>query len=159
MKIKVNKMKKFIEKVFKALFNKETITYIIFGALTTAVNYAVFWAGIELWGEDYHLLINAVAFILSAAFAYVTNKLFVFESKSWAFKVIAKEIPSFFSARLASFFFEEAGLLLFVDILKVGEKEIFGISGVMIVKLVLAVIVVIVNYILSKFLIFKKKKD
>ena len=82
-------MKNFIEKVFKALFNKETIIYIIFGVLTTAVNYAVFWAGIEMFGEDYHLLVNAVAFVLSAAFAYVTNKLFVFESKSWAFKVIA----------------------------------------------------------------------
>lgn len=152
-------MKNFIEKVFKALFNKETITYVIFGVLTTVVNYVIFGVGIEKFGEDYHLLINAVAFVLSAAFAYVTNKLFVFESKSWALKVIAKEIPSFFSARLASFFFEEAGLLLFVDILKVGEKEIFGISGVMIVKLVLAVIVVIVNYVLSKFLIFKKKKD
>lgn len=152
-------MKKIIEKVFKALFNKETITYIIFGVLTTAVNYAVFGVGIEWFGEEYHLLINAVAFVLSAAFAYVTNKIFVFESKSWKLKVLAKEIPSFFSARLASFFFEEAGLLLFVDILKVGEKEIFGVSGVMIVKLFLAVIVVIVNYILSKFLIFKKKKD
>lgn len=151
-------MKSKFEKLFKALFNKETITYIIFGVLTTAVNYIIFWLGIKAVGENYHLVVNAVAFVFAASFAYVTNKLFVFESKSWKKSVLAKEIPSFFSARIASFFFEEAGLFIFVDLLNAGDYSFFGISGVMFVKLVLAVVVVAVNYILSKFLIFKNKE-
>lgn len=147
-----------MKNLIKKLFNKETITYIIFGVLTTAVNYLVFFAGVKIFGEKYHLIINAIAFVLAAAFAYVTNKLFVFESKSWAWSVLRREIPSFLSARIGSFLFEEAGLFVFVDLLHVGKYSLFGVSGVMITKLALAVVVVAVNYVLSKFLIFKNKE-
>lgn len=152
-------MKEKFEKIFKALFNKETITYIIFGVLTTVINYIIFWLGVKALGENYHLIVNAIAFVFAASFAYVTNKLFVFESKSWKMSVLAKEIPSFFSARIASFLFEEAGLFIFVDLLKAGEHTFFGISGVMFAKLILAVIVVAANYVLSKFLIFRNKSE
>lgn len=147
-------MKKFLKK----LLNRETVTYIIFGVLTTAVNYLVFYLGIRCFGEKHYLLINAAAFIAAAAFAYVTNKLFVFESKSWSPKVLRSEIPSFLGARIGSFFLEEAGMWLFVDVLNVGGYSLFGIGGVMLTKLTLAVVVVILNYILSKFFIFKKDK-
>ena len=62
----------------KKIINRETILYLVFGVLTTLVNYAVFWVGIRLFTDKYTLLINAVAFVVAAAFAYVTNKLFVF---------------------------------------------------------------------------------
>lgn len=63
-----------------------------------------FGLGILLFGEEYTLLINVGCFIVAASFAYVTNKLFVFDSKSWDWTVLRKEIPAFFSARILSVF-------------------------------------------------------
>ena len=81
----------------------------IFGVLTTIVNYVFFWLGILLFGEEYTLLINLGCFIVAASFACVTNKLFVFDSKSWDWTVLRKEIPAFFSARILSFFWRKPG--------------------------------------------------
>lgn len=150
-------MKKLFEKY------KEVITYVIFGVLTTLVNFAAFWVFTKICGEKLYLLNNAIAWILSVIFAYVTNKLFVFESKSWKVKVLAKEIPEFFLARVFSFALEEGGLWLFVTVLKFDRFSFnllsFEITGQIIAKVILAVIVVILNYFFSKFVIFKKKKD
>lgn len=148
----------------KELYNKykEIILYIFYGGLTTLVNliaYAVFeW----ILGERLYLVTNLIAWILAAAFAYIVNKLFVFELKSWAPKQLAKEIPEFFLARVFSFVVEELGMLMFVDGFNFSEinLDIFGLfnlSGPMIAKIILAVIVVIMNYFFSKFIIFKKK--
>ena len=73
----------------KRLFNKykEIITYVIFGVLTTVVNFAAFWILSRVLGERLYLLNNAIAWVVSVAFAYVTNKLWVFESKSWAVRI------------------------------------------------------------------------
>lgn len=150
----------------KELFKKyeELILYVVFGGLTTVVNFISFWAFNKLLGENLYLVSNIVAWFISVVFAYVTNKLWVFESKSWAFKVLLKEVPEFFAARLFSLAVEEAGLWLFVD--KLGfdafSFTVFGfeVTGKLIAKVVLAVIVVILNYFFSKFVIFaKKKKD
>lgn len=149
----------------KKLFDKykEVITYVIFGVLTTLVNFAAFWVFTKIFGEKLYLINNAIAWILSVIFAYITNKLFVFESKSWKPKVLLKEIPEFFLARVFSFALEEGGLWLFVTVLKFDrfsfELFSFEITGQLIAKVVLAVIVVILNYFFSKFVIFKKKKD
>ena len=137
-----------------AVINHETIMYLIFGVLTTLVNYAVFWVGLKLFGEKHTLVINVVCFIAAATFAYVTNKLFVFESRSWAWAVLAKEVPSFFGARIFSFLLEEAGLWLAKDNLHAGKYKLFGINGIMIAKIVLSVLVVVLNYIFSKLFIF-----
>lgn len=140
----------------------ELITYFIFGVLTTVVNYVAFWIFLKLFGEKLYLLNNALAWILAVAFAYVTNKLFVFESKSWDAKIVVKEIGGFLSARLFSLLVEEAGLLLFIEVFNFDRLsfELFGfeITGQLIIKLMLSVIVVILNYFFSKFIIFKKKK-
>lgn len=150
-------MKKLFEKY------KEVITYVVFGVLTTLVNFAVFWVFTKICGEKLYLLNNAIAWILSVIFAYITNKLFVFESKSWKPKVLFKEIPEFFLARVFSFALEEGGLWLFVTVLKFDRFSFsllsFEITGQIIAKVILAVIVVILNYFFSKFVIFKKKKD
>ena len=97
-------------------------------------------------------------------FAYVTNKLWVFESKSWKFRVLLKEVPEFFAARVFSLCVEEGGLWLFVD--KLGFDKFsfslfgFEVTGKLIAKVLLAVIVVILNYFFSKFIIFtKRNKD
>lgn len=150
-------MKKIIEKY------KEIITYVIFGVLTTVVNFAAFWLFTRILGDKLYLVNNAIAWIISVVFAYITNKLFVFESKSWNGKVIFKEILEFFLARIFSFLIEEGGLLLLVSLLKFDRFsfEIFGfeITGQLIAKVVLAVIVVILNYFFSKFIIFNKKEN
>lgn len=140
---------------------KEIINYIIFGVLTTVVNFAVFWLFNRLLGGDFYLASNVIAWIVAVAFAYITNKIWVFESKVTTVKGILLEVGEFFLARLFSLGVEEAGLLIFVDLLKFKnlsfELFTFAITGEMLSKIILAVIVVILNYIFSKFIIFKKQ--
>jgi putative flippase GtrA len=141
---------------------KELIIYGVFGVGTTLVNFLTYKLFNMLLGVEYYLLSNIIAWFVSVIFAYVTNKLFVFESKSWNIKVVAKEVPSFFAARVFSFLVEEAGLFLLVDILGMKDFGVdilgFTISGNMISKVLLAVIVVVLNYFFSKFVVFRKKK-
>ncbi|MBQ8504296.1 MAG: GtrA family protein [Clostridia bacterium] len=151
-------MKKIKELIIKY---KELITYVVFGGLTTVVNLVVFkLSGLAL-GDERYLISNVIAWIAAVIFAYVTNKIWVFESKSWAPRVLLKEVPSFFAARVFSFLIEEAGLFVFVDLLGFNEYSLnilsFEIGGEMIAKVILAVVVVILNYIFSKLFIFKKK--
>ncbi len=130
--------------MIKNLFNKykEIISYLFFGVLTTLVNFVSFWAFNKILGESLYLISNVIAWVISVVFAYVTNKLWVFESKSWKFRVLLKEVPEFFAARVFS--------------LCVG----FEVTGKLIAKVLLAVIVVILNYFFSKFIIFaKRSKD
>lgn len=149
--------------MIKTLFikYKELITYVIFGVITTLVNFFAFWIFTKIFGEDLYLVNNAIAWVVGVVFAYITNKLFVFESKSWDLKVITKEITGFLGARIFSFLVEEGGMFLFVSVLGLGENSLtllgFTITGQFIVKILLAVIVVILNYIFSKFIIFKRQ--
>lgn len=148
----------------KSLFikYKELILYVVFGVLTTLVNFAAFWVFTEILGESLYLLNNAIAWVAGVVFAFVTNKIFVFESKSAEVKKVIKELAEFTAARLFSFGVEEGGMLLFVTALGFGKKtfEIFGFTftGQFAVKVVLAIVVVILNYFFSKFIIFKKDK-
>lgn len=140
---------------------KEIINYIIFGMLTTAVNFAVFWIFNRLLGKNYYLVSNVIAWIVAVAFAYVTNRIWVFESKVTTVKGILLEVSEFFLARLFSLVVEEAGLLILVDLMKFKDLNFnlftFTITGELIAKVILAVVVVILNYIFSKFIIFKKQ--
>ena len=151
-----------IKTLFKKLVNRETVIYVIFGVLTTLVNLLVFKGFDVLFKGKYYLFTNTIAWIAAVAFAYVTNKLFVFESKSWKLDVIKKEIPSFLGARIASYFVEQAGLWIFVELLHFDEKVfdfiLLKLSGKITAKLIIGVIVVVINYVLSKFLIFSKKE-
>lgn len=152
----MNKVKNLIIKY------KELIVYGIFGVGTTLVNFLTYKLFNVLLGVEYYLVSNIIAWFISVVFAYITNKLFVFESKTWKVKVVAKEVTSFFAARIFSFVVEEAGLFLLVDIC--GMKDFafeicgFTVSGNMISKVALAVVVVVMNYFFSKFVIFRKKK-
>lgn len=140
---------------------KEPVMYIVFGVLTTLVNFMAFWLFTKIFGEQLYLVNNAIAWVAGVVFAYITNKLFVFESKSWSAKVLSKEIPEFLGARIFSFLVEEGGMLLFISVLGLGEKTLtllnFTITGQFIIKILLAVIVVVLNYVFSKFIIFKSK--
>ncbi len=140
---------------------KELIIYGIFGVGTTLVNFITYKLFNVLLGSEFYLLSNVIAWLVSVIFAYVTNKLFVFESKDWNIRIVSKEISSFFAARIFSFLIEEAGLFLLVDVCKMKDFAVsvagFTVSGNMISKVILAVIVVILNYFFSKFVVFRKK--
>ena len=128
---------------------KEIITYLFFGGVTTVVNYGVY----VLCGHVFHLDVvpsNIIAWILAVIVAFVTNKLWVFESKSWKAGIVGKEFAEFVLARLSTLVIETVLLWIFVDKLHVND---------LVMKIITNVIVVVLNYIFSKFIIFRKKKE
>ncbi len=139
---------------------KELLLYIVFGGGTTVVNFLAFALFQVLLGESLYLFSNGLAWLAAVVFAYITNKLWVFESKSWQPKVLWREIPPFLGARVLSFVIEEVGLFIFVDLMKFDTISLtmagITLSGSLLAKLALAVIVVILNYFFSKLFIFKK---
>lgn len=145
------------DKIIK-LIKSETGLYLFYGVMTTVVNYVSFWLALQLLGYDRILIVNTFSFICAVVFAYVTNKLFVFKSKSWQWSVLKVEIPSFLSARILSYIFEQAGLYLSANVLHLERYFVFGIDGVLIAKVVLSFTVVLINWAISKFLIFKKNR-
>ncbi|MDO4743022.1 MAG: GtrA family protein [bacterium] len=142
--------------------SKELVLYVFFGVLTTAVNLGFFcvFEIVLANADNSYLYSNALAWFVSVIFAYITNKLFVFNSRSWRVGVITKEVIQFFGARIFSFVIEETGLWLFVDLFGFDRLSYtvlgYDITGELISKLILAVIVVILNYFFSKFVIFKE---
>lgn len=149
--IKNEKLMEIIRKVI----SKEVVSYLFFGVMTTVVNLLVY----NFFNKFVDVMVsNVIAWVAAVVFAFVTNKLFVFESKSWSPKVLAKEIPSFTGARLLTLGIEEVGLLVMIKWLNFDELFTIGsVGGELVVKAFLAVIVVLLNYIFSKVLIFKKK--
>lgn len=145
------------EKILKVV-KSETGSYLIFGAMTTFVNYVSFWIALQFLGYNHILTVNTISFICAVAFAYITNKLYVFKSKSWHYSILIKEIATFLSARLLSYFFEQAGLYLCADIWHLEKYIILGIDGVLISKVVLSFLVVLLNWAVSKYFIFKKSR-
>lgn len=168
------KKESFVGKLIDRLFTREIITYVVFGVLTTAVNLATFyavrlvfdsigWQGVfnavffnagfekalALLGEgtDY-LDATVIAWVVAVIFAFITNKLIVFESKSMKPSVIGKEFAAFVGARVFSLLVELAFMFVMVTLLSFNE---------FISKIAVQVIVVILNYIFSKLLIFKNK--
>lgn len=146
------------DRIIKFL-KSETWLYLFFGFMTTIVNYVSFWLALQLLGYDKILVVNTISFVCAVIFAYVTNKIFVFNSKSWKWDVLKTEIPSFLSARILSYLFEQAGLYLCADVLHLERFSLLGVDGVLISKVVLSFLVVILNWFVSKFYIFKKKGD
>ena len=142
--------------------HREIILYGIFGVITTIANFVVFLIATKLFGERLVLINNALAWIAGVVVAFVTNKLYVFNSKSWSPKLALKEFGEFVAARLVSFGFEEFGMWLCLTVLHLSDKSLsllaFSVSGQIIVKFFLSIVVVILNYFFSKFVIFKKNK-
>lgn len=128
---------------------KEVINYLIFGVLSTAVNFISYYIVARALGID-EVISNAIAWFCAVLFAYITNKLFVFDSKTEGVKATIKEAISFFLARIVS------GILCDVGTFAIMVK-LFNINDVF-SKVVTSVMVVIINYIFSKLIIFKKEK-
>lgn len=126
---------------------KGIILYILFGALTTAVNYAVSFPLFYRVGCS-AAMSNTVAWFASVLFAFLTNKPFVFESNDWSFKTVTRELADFFGCRLLTGVLETVVVSVLV--------EIMGPGG-FIWKILVSVLVVLLNYIGSKFFAFRKK--
>lgn len=161
--------------VIGKLLTYEMLSYLFFGVMTTVVNFIVFFiadkilgngslADFTLFGHIFKITLEDIstfiAWIFAVLFAYVTNKLWVFESKSTNVGVIAKEIVSFFSARIVSFVvFESFGFMIirniFINLGFFSSED----APKWIAKILMAVIVVIFNYVMSKLVIFKNKKN
>ena len=123
---------------------QEYISYLVFGVLTTLVNLIIFYVLERLIN---YLMANVIAWIGAVVFAYVVNKLFVFESDRRDIRGLLFEISTFFAARLLSLGLEEGILFLFVTQLGYGAR---------IVKLFAQILVVIFNYLASKLVTFRK---
>ena len=128
---------------------QDVITYLVFGVLTTVVNYVVYLPVYNILNFS-AAVSNAIAWVAAVAFAYLTNKPFVFKSHDWSAATIIPELTKFVSCRVASGAAETLILLLAVDIL--------GWNG-NIWKLVTSVLVVVLNYIFSKLFIFRERGE
>ena len=132
----------------KKLINKETFLYLVFGVLTTVVD---FLAYIILTHMSVNFMVaNVISWIFAVIFAYATNKIFVFNSKSMKKDVLIDEILGFISARLFSLVFSLIFIYCMVTLLGTND---------LIAKILSSVFVVITNYILSKFYIFRKDAE
>ena len=121
---------------------KELILYVVFGVLTTVVNIIAYVVFAKFLNVDY-IISNIIAWFLSVLFAYITNRIWVFESKS---DNILREISLFFGGRLFSGVVDTSLLYLMVDILLIGD---------FVSKVVTQIIVVVLNYVISKLVVFK----
>ena len=142
-------------KKLKALYeaHQEIISYLFFGGLTTVINWIAYALSVGVMGMAVTPG-NILSWVCAVTFAFVTNKLWVFQSKSWAWPLWLKEACAFFGSRIFTGLVELFGLPLLI---KLGlDMPLFGIDGFA-AKLVVSVVVIILNYILSKFLAFRKK--
>ena len=135
----------------KTLFHRyrHVLVYLVFGGLTTLVNWAVYvpltqWLALSAW------LGTWIAWCVAVAFAFVTNKPFVFQSHDWSRKVVFPELCKFLSCRVGSGLLEVFLMWLCVDTL--GWNNL-------IMKVITSIIVVIANYVGSRFLVFSKKQS
>ena len=132
-----------IKKIIDKLLNKETFLYLVFGVLCTLLNIITY--KICTMFNIYYIVSNIIAWLISVIFAFYTNKYFVFEKKE---KTTLKEFINFISSRLftggldLSLMYTTVSLLCFDDF---------------IMKILINIIVIILNYVLSKLFVFKKK--
>ncbi len=127
---------------------KNIILYLFFGVCTTLINIIAYWVMAHPMQLSV-MLSTIVAWILAVLFAYITNRKWVFYSGAIKKKEILREIVSFFSCRLITGVVDWICMFVFVDYLKLND---------IIIKFIANIVVIILNYIASKVIIFKKKK-
>lgn len=126
--------------------HRDVLLYLFFGVLTTVVNYVVYLPCYNVLGLSGSVS-NVIAWVGAVAFAYLTNKPFVFRSYDWSAKTVIPELTKFVGCRIGSGALETAIILVTVDWL--------GWNGNA-MKLLTSVLVVVLNYIGSKLLVFRK---
>lgn len=136
----MKKIRSLIEKYY------DILAYLFFGVLTTIVNYVVYLPCYNLAGLS-AALSNVIAWAAAVVFAYLTNKPFVFRSHDWSAKVVFPELARFVGSRIASGALETGIIFVTVDCLHWNGN---------VMKLVTSVLVVVLNYVASKLLVFRK---
>ena len=135
----IQKLRSLVEKY------RDILIYLIFGVLTTIVNYVIYLPVFNICGLT-AAVSNIIAWIGAVIFAFLTNKPFVFHSHDWTAKTVVPELTKFISCRIASGVLETVILLLTVDCLHWNGN---------VWKLVTQVLVIVMNYVGSKLLVFK----
>lgn len=136
----------FIEKIEDKKFMIHILKYLIFGVLTTIISLGTFWIFITFTNLNENIC-NFLSIVIGILAAYALNREYVFESKE---KNILKEFSKFVMSRIMSSLFDIFMFFIFATCLSFNE---------MVVKIVISVVVVILNYILSKLLVFKEKAN
>ncbi len=134
----------------KELINKhrDVIPYLFFGVCTTLVNMVVYW----LMAHAAHagtMVSTVIAWVAAVLFAYLTNRKWVFHSEAKGAAEIAKEAGYFFACRLGTGVLDWVCMYVFVDLLRFND---------VVIKFLANVLVIVLNYVFSKFVIFKKKR-
>lgn len=127
---------------------KESIMYLVFGVLTVIINISSYVFMTRVLQIEF-LISNALSWVVAVIFAYITNKLYVFESKTNTKQELIKEFSSFVSCRVLSGLMEMVLMYIMIDMMFIND---------FIVKIFTNVLVIVLNYILSKIVIFKVKE-
>ncbi len=154
--------------------HKEIINYLIFGVLTTVVDFAVYTPLTAIFGADYkiagvipwYIVTSVIAWVAAVLFAYVTNKRWVFEEKDWSLRTVARELPTFAGGRVVTLLIQLFLMWLMIDLTHLDKtwlltwgSGLIGQKGDFAVKAIVAVVVVVLNYVISKLFVFKKKEQ
>jgi len=150
MKIQKNYKNNLIKQMLTFVIDKkkELILYLVFGVLTTVVNFVVYYVLTNPLNV-YYLLSNLIAWVAAVLFAYFTNRVWVFDCKTSTVKQMITQASLFFSARITSLLVDMGLMYALVSLLLIDD---------LISKVIVGVTVVIINYVLSKLIIFKKPK-
>lgn len=127
---------------------RSVISYLVFGVLTTAVNYAVYLPLYNYFGFS-ATVSNVIAWVVAVIVAFLTNKQFVFESKDWSAKTTGKELAEFVACRVGSGLLETLIIYITVDALDLNGN---------VMKILTSVLVLVINYVGSKLLVFRKRE-
>ena len=145
-----------IKKIKELLLQyREVLLYLIFGGLTTVVDWGLSFLLYHFWGDAIEanaILVhgaNVIAWAAAVLFAFITNRIWVFKSEKKGFLPILGELGSFAGGRVMTLLLQEAIFVIFFDIMGISE---------FIVKLIAAVLVIILNYFISKLIVFRKKR-
>ena len=126
---------------------REIILYLVFGVGTTAVDFAVSLSLVYIFDVNLYLS-KVIALVCAVAFAYVTNRIFVFQSVNRGAKKVLLEAGEFVAGRLISLGVQELVMVVLYDGMKMSEWAVLILSSVL---------VIILNYIFGKLLVFRKK--
>ena len=122
--------------------------YLIFGVITTLVNLVIYKLLLDL-GVHYTIS-TTIAFVIAVSVAFWTNRTWVFRSQSRGIKGIFREMTSFFSVRILTYFVDVIGLIILIELVHMGA---------FVSKIVINVLVVVLNYLLSRFVVFQTRAE
>ena len=129
--------------------HKAVLLYLFFGFVTTVISWVSFWV-CDTALNMHELVANLISWFLAVLVAFITNRIWVFDSRTSGFLGLVKQIFLFYMSRIATFLFESAIIFIFVTVLDFSSMP---------VKIIASVFVVVLNYFLSKIVVFRKKKN